>query len=86
MLTIPPDVLAVLAEWGADDPRTEPEIADLLDRRLGAAATAVPRHAAPSEGGLTMSVADAVDVLRLSAEQARALATLVRRVPVTLTA
>jgi hypothetical protein len=32
-----------------------------------------------------MSVADAVDVLRLTDEQARALATLVRRVPVTLT-
>ena len=32
-----------------------------------------------------MSVADAADVLRLSDEQVRALATLVRRVPVTLT-
>lgn len=86
MLAIPADVLAVLAEWGADDPRTEPEIADLLDRRLGAGPAPAPRPAAPSADGLTMSVADVVDVLRLSEEQARALATLVRRVPVTLTA
>jgi hypothetical protein len=87
MLDIPIDVLAILAEWGPEDPRTEREIADLLDRRLGASEQApAPRHAAPPAGdGLTMSVADAVDVLRLSDEQARALATLVRRTPVTLT-
>jgi hypothetical protein len=101
MLDIPADVLAMLAEWGADDPRTASEIADLLDRRLGrdeaireaAARAAVetyptapaPRHHVPDGGGLEMSVADAVAVLRLSEEQARALATLVRRVPVTLT-
>ena len=87
MLDIPTDVLAILAEWGPEDPRTEREIADLLDRRLGAAEqTDPPRQAAPTTGeGLTMSIADVVDVLRLSDEQARALATLVRRVPVTLT-
>lgn len=85
MLEIPSDVLAVLAEWGQDDPRTEQEIADLLDRRLGCGPAAPPRPAGP-EHALTMSVADAVDVLRLSEEQARALATLVRRVSVTLTA
>jgi hypothetical protein len=87
MLDIPADVLAILAEWGADDPRTANEIADLLDRRLGRAdRPSVPaaRHAAPRHEGLTMSVADVVDVLRLSDEQARALATLVRRADVTL--
>lgn len=86
MLDIPTDVLGMLAEWGPDDPRTENEIADLLDRRLGRSETPVAaRHAVPSPDGLTMSVSDVVDVLRLSDEQARALATLVRRVPVTLT-
>jgi hypothetical protein len=87
MLDIPADVLAMLAEWGPEDPRTANEIADLLDRRLGVeepAIAAVPRHAAPGEG-LVMTVADAVDVLRLSDEQARALTTLVRCMPVTLT-
>ena len=36
MLDIPVDVLGMLGEWGASDPRTAREIADLLDRRLGA--------------------------------------------------
>jgi hypothetical protein len=86
MLEIPEDVLAVLAEWGPDDPRTVHEIEDLLDRRLGAQDAPAPRHAAPAGDGLTMTVAEAVDVLRLSEEQARALATLVRRTSVRLTA
>ncbi|MGH8859995.1 MAG: hypothetical protein ACRDVG_01965 [Jatrophihabitantaceae bacterium] len=95
MLDIPQDVLAILAEWGPDDPRTESEIGDLLDRRLGAStrppAPAAPqepegRHAADAGDGLTMSVAETTDVLRLTEEQARALATLVRRVSVTITA
>jgi hypothetical protein len=96
MLDVPLDVLAVLAEWGADDPRTVSEIDALLTSRFGAAdgdspfATAVandPQPAvAPSEPGgrLTMSVADAADVLRLDEEQARALATLVRNATVTI--
>lgn len=87
MLDIPADVLAMLSEWGPEDRRTAHEIADLLDRRLGvdeAPTATAARHAAPDDG-LVMSVADAVDVLRLSDEQARTLATLVRRVPVTLT-
>ena len=87
MLDIPVDVLRMLAEWGSEDPRTANEIADLLDRRLGRSETAnAPRPADATADGLVMSVADAVDVLRLTDEQARALATLVRRVPVTLTA
>jgi hypothetical protein len=88
MLDIPTDVLAILSEWGPEDPRTEREIADLLDRRLGSSAQqhTPPRQVgSPPTEGLTMSVADVVDVLRLSDEQARALATLVRRVQVTLT-
>lgn len=86
MLDIPADVLGMLSEWGPEDPRTANEIADLLDRRLGADETprATPRHAAPDDG-LVMTVDDVVDVLRLSDEQARTLTTLVRRVPVMLT-
>lgn len=87
MLDIPQDVLAILADWGADDPRTESEIADLLDRRLGRADAPVERPVAAAQGeGLTMTVAETADVLRLSEEQVRALATLVRRVSVTITA
>lgn len=87
MLDIPVDVLGMLAEWGPEDPRTEIEINDLLDRRLGRADAAAPaRHAARAGDGLTMTVAEAVAVLRLSDEQAKALATLVRRVRVTVTA
>jgi hypothetical protein len=91
MLDIPVDVLGILAEWGADDPRTQSEIDDLLDRRFGppddagpgpAAADAAP--AAPASG-LTMTVGEAADVLQLSAAQAKVLETLVRRVGVTIT-
>jgi hypothetical protein len=100
MLSIPPDVLAILAEWGADDPRTASEIDELLERRCGpvsrrsapvvplpapeTAAAPVPVEA-PS-GRLTMTVAEAASVLRLDDDQARALATLVRCATVTLTA
>ena len=79
MLGIPADVLGVLAEWGADDPRTRPEIDALLDSRLGAAV-------APAGAALTMSVKETADVLQLSAAQAKVLATLVRRAEVTITA
>lgn len=37
MLGIPVDVLSVLAEWGAGDPRLEAEIDELLTSRFGAA-------------------------------------------------
>jgi hypothetical protein len=85
MLDIPQDVLGMLTEWGADDARTQSEIDDLLDRRFGPAGNA----AAPPVvrgNGLTMTVAETVDVLQLSAAQAKVLETLVRRVGVTITA
>lgn len=84
MLDIPVDVLSVVAEWGADDPRTQTEIDELLGRRFGA--VGAPAAVAPPSGdGLTMTVAETVDVLQLSEAQAKVLATLVRRVGVTIT-
>jgi hypothetical protein len=86
MLVIPADVLSVIAEWGADDPRTTSEIDDLLDRRFGAVGSvAPPQPAAPAGDGLTMTVTEAADVLQLTEAQAKVLATLVRRVGVTIT-
>jgi hypothetical protein len=92
MLGIPADVLGVLGQWGPEDPRTTAEVTALLDSRFGllprAAAEdvepAVPA-APPSGPGLRMSVQEAADVLQLSAAQAKVLATLVRRVGVTIT-
>jgi hypothetical protein len=81
MLQIPSDVLALIAEWGPDEPRSQVEIDTLLDRRLGR-----PDVRPAVAGGLTMTVAEAVDVLRLSEAQAKALGTLVHRVGVTITA
>lgn len=85
MLDIPPDVLAIIAEWGAEDPRTHSEIAQLLDRRCGAAGAVAPVPT-PTGDGLSMTVAETADVLQLTEAQAKVLATLVRRVGVTITA
>lgn len=99
VLQIPADVLAVLAEWGADDPRLAVEIDELLDSRFGPATR--PQHSTPTPmpvpeaaeqaapprelGRLEMTVAQAADVLRLDEDQARTLATLVECARVTLT-
>lgn len=84
MLGIPQDVLAILTEWGAEDPRTQREIDALLDARSGAAP--LPARPPVAAGpGLTMTVAETVDVLGLSDAQAKVLATLVRRIGVTIT-
>lgn len=84
-LGIPADVLTVLGEWGPDDPRTGREIDALLDRRFGPVADpAGVTGGAPA--GLTLTVAEASDVLQLTEAQQRVLATLVRRVGVTITA
>ena len=97
VLGVPTDVLSVLAEWGADDPRTRSEIDALLTSRFGAAdtespfatpvpdANATPERTSEPGGRLTMTVADAADVLRLDDDQSRALATLVRNAMVTIT-
>jgi hypothetical protein len=88
---VPLDVLSVIADWGADDPRTASEIDELLTARFGPAERAVPNSHVPVHavadpaGSLTMTVGEAAEVLRLDAEQVRALTVLVRNASVTLT-
>ena len=66
------------------------EIDDLLDRRFGPpgaappAAPPVPAAVPAAQGRLTMTVAETADVLQLTEAQAKVLATLVRRVGVTI--
>jgi len=81
MLEIPTDVLAVLGQWGLDDPRTVGEVNALFDSRFGAAGSPPP-----AGGALVMSVQEATDVLQLTPAQSTVLATLVRKVGVTITA
>jgi hypothetical protein len=81
MLEIPTDVLAVLGQWGLDDPRTVGEVNALFDSRFGAAGS----RATVSAGALIMSVQEAADVLQLTPAQSTVLATLVRKVGVTIT-
>lgn len=94
-LDVPLDVLAVIADWGPDDPRALSEIDDLLNCRFGSVdcgesppppAAAVSGATSPTEpsGQLTMTVAEMAQVLRLDANQARALAILARNATVTV--
>ena len=93
MLGIPADVLGVLGQWGPDDPRTSVEVTALLDSRFGVLPEPSPQAdpepttspPAPPGSGLRMSVQETADVLQLSEAQAKVLATLVRRVGVTIT-
>jgi hypothetical protein len=93
MLGIPADVLGVLGQWGPDDPRTSVEVTALLDSRFGVLPEPSPQAdaepttspPAPPASGLRMSVQETADVLQLSEAQAKVLATLVRRVGVTIT-
>jgi len=92
VLGIPADVLEVLGQWGVDDPRTAGEVNALLDSRFGAAGAPPAPNAAPPAtssttrtGRLAMSVQETADVLQLTDAQAKVLATLVRRVGVTIT-
>jgi hypothetical protein len=93
-LNIPADVLAVLAEWGPDDPRSAPEIEGLLSSRFGPANRpgvdlTQPRVEVDADvdldGRLTVTVGELAEVLRLDEEQLRALTVLVRNATVTLT-
>lgn len=93
MLDVPQDVLAVLAGWGPEDPRTAAEVDRLLTSRYGPSdlpmpapvpsAPAEPPPAAPTHA-LTLSVDDAAEVLQLTDAQRIALTTLVRHTAVTV--
>jgi hypothetical protein len=80
---IPRDVVAVLAHWGPDDPRTRAEVDALLDSRSGMVADVTgPPPAAHS--ALVMSVSELAAVLQLEPAQALVLATLSRRAELTI--
>src|SRR5882724_5787564 len=82
-LQIPRDVIAMIAEWGPEDPRTANEIDALLDGRFGA--SAVPAPAADQPHRLEMSAAELAAMLQLTADQRKLLRTLVRQTDVTIT-
>src|SRR5882757_4019672 len=79
MLDIPWDVVAMLCEWGPDDPRTQTEIDALLDGRLAAS------DSPPSTPRLLMTADELADLVQLTAEQRALLSTLVRQADVTIT-
>jgi hypothetical protein len=100
-LDVPLDVLSVIGDWGPDDPRAASEIDDLLNSRFGPvdldderrslfawhAPVAAPEvsTAADPTGSLTLSVAEAAQVLRLDDAQVQALTILVSNATVTFT-
>jgi len=57
VLQIPSDVVAIIASWGADDPRTAAEVEALLEQRFGTVAPGAGESAAARdatrEGGAT---------------------------------
>jgi hypothetical protein len=92
-LQVPADVVAMVAGWGPDDPRTVAEIDTLLDQRFGADAAAAPTDPRPapaparsSATGLLMSAGEFTGLLGLTPEQRQVLATLVRQTTITVTA
>lgn len=82
MLDIPWDVVAMLCEWGPDDPRTQNEVDALLDARFASASAGTSPDRA---GGLTMSADELAALLQLTPDQGKLLNTLVRQADVTIT-
>jgi hypothetical protein len=83
-IDVPRDVVAIVCDWGPDDPRTEAEIERLIEQRY--ATGAPPPAVAHSTAALVMSSSEFAAVLSLTAEQAAILATLVRQADITVTA
>ncbi len=83
-LQIPPDVLAVIAAWGPDDPRTADEVDTLIEQRFGAGRS--ERRSDPSKAALSMSSTEFTALLALTPEQRGVLATLVRQSDITIAA
>lgn len=92
-LQVPADVVAMVAGWGPDDPRTAAEIDTLLDQRFGSPHPDVPAPVtrsgpAPTRAvaaGLLMSADEFNALLTLTPEQRQVLATLVRQTTITIT-
>src|SRR6266536_827623 len=73
LLDIPWDVVAMLCEWGPDDPRTQQEIDALLDARCEPHSGGAVRP-----GRLEMTADEISALLQLTPEQGKLLNTLVR--------
>ena len=92
LLGIPADVVAILEEWGVDDPRTAAEIDTLLDSRFGpvgspraCASAVVPAGAGAKTHSSTRDVRRRHGRRAATSEaQAKVLATLVRAAGVTV--
>ncbi len=85
-LQIPRDVIAMIADWGADDPRTAKEIDALLGGRFGGTTAPPPDVSTAQPHRLEMSADELTAMLQLTPDQGRLLQTLVRQVDVTITA
>jgi len=85
LLDIPWDVVAMLCEWGPDDPRTQTEIDALLDARFDARLDGPLGDTAPRGHRLEMSADELAALLQLTPEQGRLLDTIVRQADVTIT-
>jgi hypothetical protein len=83
-LQIPRDVIAMIADWGPDDPRTANEIDALLDGRFGGSAPSAPPSGHPHR--LEMSADELTAMQQLTPDQGRLLQTLVRQADLTITA
>jgi hypothetical protein len=97
-LQLPPDVVAIAAGWGPDDPRAEAEIQTLLDQRFGPPGCADPTQAATAQAAtaqaatahghgreLRMSSTEFAALLNLTPEQGGVLDTLVRQTDLLIT-
>lgn len=82
-IDVPRDVVAIVCDWGPDDPRTEAEIERLIDQRYATGAAAPVAH---PTAALAMSSSEFAAVLSLTSEQAAILATLVRQADITVAA
>ncbi|MDQ1729936.1 MAG: hypothetical protein QOK10_95 [Pseudonocardiales bacterium] len=96
-LQIPGDVVAMVASWGEDDPRTVAEVETLIEQRSGSAATnARPASTAPAQlappvaagdgAELSMSSKEFTALLNLTPDQRAVLDTLVRQTAITISA
>jgi hypothetical protein len=84
-LQIPPDVIAVVAAWGPDDPRTADEVDRLVEQRFGADQRARPTAVGSARAALAMSSSEFGALLNLAPQQRAVLATLVRQSDITIT-